>query len=270
MIGLRIACLVKPVPDPEYYNKITIDPIRGTLNRVGIPVVMNPTDKHALEESIRIKESLGGEVVIFSMAPDDSAGILKEGLAMGADEAYLLSDRAFAGADTLATSYTLAKAIQTYGPFDIVLAGNESADGSTSQVPMQVGVWLSLPALAGVVGMEYGEKFTVECDSEGGKIRYEVTPPAVLAVKRGINEPRYTGIKGIMAARNKKVNIIRAADISPEPERIGLNGSPTRAGNIVVPDIARKGETVDGSPEEIVQRVLAELRKAGVTEEGIA
>lgn len=269
MIGLRIACLVKPVPDPEYYNKITIDPVRGTLNREGIPVVMNPTDKHALEESIRIKESLGGEVVIFSMAPDDAAGILKEGLAMGADEAYLLSDRAFAGADTLATSYTLAKALERFGPFDIVLSGNESADGSTSQVPMQVGVWLSLPALAGIIRMEYGDKFAVWCDSEGGKIRYEVMLPAVLAVKRAINQPRYTGIKGIMAARNKKVNMVRAADLDPEQGRIGLEGSPTRAGKIVVPDIARKGERIYGSPDEIAQRVTTELRKAGVIREGM-
>lgn len=266
---MKIACMVKPVPDPEYYNKITIDPVRGTLNRAGIPVVMNPTDRNALEEAIRIKEKLGGEVVIFSMAPDDAAGILKDGLAMGADEAYLLSDRAFAGADTLATSYTLAKALERFGPFDIVLSGNESADGSTGQVPVQVGVWLSVPALAGIVRIEYDDKLTVWCDSEGGRVRYEVIPPVVLAVKRAVNQPRYTGIKGIMAARNKRVNIIRAVDLDLEQDRIGLEGSPTRAGKIVILDIARKGERIDQSPDKIAQRVVAELRKAGVIREGM-
>ncbi|MDI6600403.1 MAG: electron transfer flavoprotein subunit beta/FixA family protein [Thermoanaerobacteraceae bacterium] len=266
---MRIACLVKPVPDPEYYNRISIDPVRGILTRAGIPVVMNPTDRHALEEAIRIKEKMGGEVVIFSMAPDDAGGILKDGLAMGADEAYLLSDRAFAGADTLATSYTLAKAIEQFGPFDIILAGNESADGSTSQVPPQVGVWLSMPSLAGIIRMEYGESFRVWCDVEEGRVEYEVTPPVVFAVKRGINTPRYIGIKGIMAAKSKKVSIIRVGDISVDLDRIGLNGSPTRAGRIVVPDIGRKGETITGSPGEIAEGIIEGLRKAGVIKEGM-
>jgi electron transfer flavoprotein beta subunit len=262
-----IACLVKPVPDPEYYNRITIDPERGTLNRAGIPVIMNPSDRRALEEAIRIKEREGGKVTVFSMAPDDTESILRECIAMGADDAFLLSDRAFAGADTLATSYVLAKALERFGPFDLVLAGNESADGSTSQVPSQVGVWLSLPALTGVVRVEHGEDTTAWCDSEGGRVVYEVKLPAVLAVKREINEPRYTSFAGIIRAKKAEIRVIRAGDMELDAERIGLRGSPTRAIRTVVLDICRKGEYVEGSTEEVVERMIDELRKAGAVKE---
>ena len=153
-MAFDIAVCIKPVPDPEQYDKIQIHPVTKTLIRQGIPTILNPIDKNAIEEALKIKDKYGGKVSLFSMAPPDAVETLKQGLAMGADEAYLLCDRAFAGADTLATSYTLSKGIKKAGNYDLVFSGNESADGATSQVPAQLGEWLDF---AHIDNIEYFE-----------------------------------------------------------------------------------------------------------------
>jgi len=259
---MRIACLVKPVPDPEHYDRISISP-NGTLVRAGIPIIMNPSDRNALEEALKIKERGGGDVTVFSMAPDDAEGVLREAVAMGADHAILLSDRDFAGADTLATSYVLAKALERFGPFDLILAGNESADSSTSQVPSQVGVWLSIPSLTGVIRIENGESLRAWCSSEGGRAVYEVDLPAILAVKREINKPRYTSFAGIIRANKTEIRTVRAKDLGSDVSMTGLEGSPTRTLKTSVLDICRKGEYVEGDAGDAADRIISELRKAG-------
>lgn len=263
---LNIAVCVKPVPDPDHYDKIQIHPVTKTLVRQGIPTILNPLDKNALEEALRIKEKHGGKVSLFSMAPPDAVETLRQGLAMGADEAYLLSDRAFAGADTLATSYTLSLGIQKAGSYDLVILGNESADGATAQVPSQLGEWLGMAHLMNTEQLEVSEDgtATAKMKTDTGYIEYKIKLPAVIAVRRDINKPRYIAIKGIIASKKKKIEVWGVKELSPDAAKIGLKGSPTQPGAVYIPDISRKGEELTGTPEEIVDKLIARLRAAGV------
>lgn len=265
-MALNIAVCVKPVPDPNNYDKIQIHPEKKTLMRQGIPTILNPIDKNAVEEALRITERFGGKVSLFTMAPPDAVETLREGLAMGADEAYLLSDRAFAGADTLATSYTLSLGIRKAGYYDLVLLGNESADGATSQVPAQLGEWLQMPHLMNIQCINMKDEKNAEADMriENGYIRYNIQFPACIAVRREINKPRYTSLKNIIKSKTKKLEVWEAEDLNPDMSRIGLKGSPTQAGRIYIPDISRKSEEITGTPEEIVEKLTNKLISAGV------
>lgn len=265
-MSLNIAVCVKPVPDPEQYNNITIDPVKKTLVRAGIPTIINPSDKNAIEAALKIKGKFGGKVIIITMAPPDATDKLRECLAMGADEAYLLSDRAFAGADTLATSYVLFRGLAKIGQFDIVLAGNESADGATSHVPSQLGEWLGISHLMGVnhISMEDEKNAKVRQKSENGYIEYEVELPALFAVTRDCNKPRYISAMGIIKSKNKKLEVYSAGDLELDTNFVGLNGSPTKAGAIYTPDIKRNGVEIDGTAEEVAEKLVKKLRSAGL------
>jgi electron transfer flavoprotein beta subunit len=269
MTQLRIAVCVKPVPDSQYYDRITIDPVKKTLVRTGIPTVINELDKHAMEAALTLKDRFGGTVVVFSMAPDDAKEKLYEVLAMGADEAYLISDRAFAGADTFATSYTLACAIRQVGEFHMIFTGNESQDGGTAQVSAQLGEWMNLPHLMNVSGVEYdGEKMTIQTKIENGTMKYEVKLPCVLGITHEANTPRLTNIRGVLKAKSKPIAILRVADLEVNREYIGLMGSPTQPGDIKVPQYERKTVVLDGTPEEIVEQIISIIRKSGITVTG--
>ena len=147
----RIIVCVKPVPDPKHWDQVSMDPGTRTLKREGIPSIMNPLDKHALEAALSIRETRGGEVVLLSMAPPFAAPTLREGLAMGADRAVLLSDPVFAGSDSLATAYILAAGCRWIGEFDVVICGNLTIDGSTAQVSSQLAEFLDLPNVMHVI-----------------------------------------------------------------------------------------------------------------------
>ena len=179
----RIIVCVKPVPDPKAWERLRLDPVTKTLMREGIPSVINPLDKHALEAALEIKDAQAAEVVILSMAPPAAQPVLREALAMGADRSVLLSDRAFAGSDTLATSRVLAAGIRRLGHFDLIFCGNFSLDGSTSQVPSQVAELLGIPNIMHVRQMELrGEKLlTVTQKIEQGYVRWEAGPPLLLS-----------------------------------------------------------------------------------------
>jgi electron transfer flavoprotein beta subunit len=263
---LNVAVCIKPVPDPRDYDRIQIDPEKKTLIRQGIPTILNPADKHAIEEALSITGRFGGRVSLFSMAPPDAVDTLREGLAMGADDAYLLSDRAFAGADTLATSYVLSLGIQKAGCYDLVLLGNESADGATSQVPSQLGVWLDMPHVMNIqrIGIEDEKTAEVDMRTENGYIRYQITLPACIAVRRELNRPRYISFKNILKARQKKVVTWSANDLCPDMGKVGLNGSPTQAGRVYIPDISRKGEEITGTVDDIAEKLIKQLTAAGV------
>ena len=153
-MALKIVVCIKPVPDPDYYDKVSIDPVTKRITREGIPTIINPVDKNGIEAALKLKAQYGGKVTVLTMAPPNATENLKEALAMGADEAVLLSDRAFGGADTLATSYTLAKGIEKLGEYDIIFCGTESADGATAQVSSQLGEWLGIPHLWNVYNIE--------------------------------------------------------------------------------------------------------------------
>ncbi len=262
---MNIAVCVKPVPDSKYYDQIKIDPVTKTWDRSGIPTVISDLDKHALEAAISLKEKHGGKVAVFTMAPPTMKDTILQALGMGADEAYLISDRAFAGSDTLATSNILAAAIRKAGDFDLVVTGNESDDGSTAQVSAQLGEWLGMPHVMNVTRLESdGSTIAVTAKQDGGSIDYEIGLPAVIGVTRKVNKPRLVNIMGILKAKQKPFNVFTANDIEPDPNFVGLKGSPTQPGGIASPEMGRKSELIEGTPEEIAKRIVDELYKAGI------
>jgi electron transfer flavoprotein beta subunit len=264
-MGLRIAVCVKPVPDSAFYDRITIDAVTKRVQREGIPTIINTLDKHAIEAALQLKEKHGGEVTIFTMAPDNAADQLRRVLAMGADKAYLLSDRPLGGADTLATSYTLSKAIEMVGDFDLILLGNESEDGGTAQVPSQLGEWLFMPHFSNVDALTFdGKQFEARRKTARGHITYEVMPPAVFAVRREMNTPRIPTVMGIMKSKNKPITIFRTDALALDEHLIGMAGSPTQPGDLFAPDMSRKNERIEDPPEAIAQFIIKELRKQGI------
>jgi electron transfer flavoprotein beta subunit len=265
-MALRIVVCIKPVPDPEYYDKVSIDPTTKRITREGIPTIINPVDKNGIEAALQLKKTYGGKVTVITMAPPNGTENLREALAMGADEAVLLSDRAFGGADTLATSYTLAKGIEKLEGFDIVFCGAESADGATAQVSSQLGEWLKVPHLWNVFSMETQDESSllVKTKVENGSMEWEIKLPCLLGVARELNKPRFTSAMGIIKAKNKPISVWGKSDLNAEDERLGLTGSPTKAGAVFTPDMKRKGEMLTGTVEEIADKVIERLRANGI------
>ncbi|MCI7146363.1 MAG: electron transfer flavoprotein subunit beta/FixA family protein [Clostridiales bacterium] len=262
---MNILVCVKPVPDPEKYGELKIDGETKRLIREGIPTVVNPSDRNALEEALRLREEHGGKVTVLSMAPEFSRDKLVECLAMGADEAYLVSDRIFGGADTYATSYVLAKAAEKLGSLDLILMGNESADGATAHVPVQLAEWLGLPHLCRVCSVEAtGEGFRAVKKGDEGRLVFGIRKPCVLAVSSDINKPRYVNAMGLIKARKKPLTIWSNEDLALDEEKLGLTGSPTKAGELISPDMKRGSESLGKDPEEIAGRIAELIRKAGV------
>ncbi|MBQ6496805.1 MAG: electron transfer flavoprotein subunit beta/FixA family protein [Firmicutes bacterium] len=288
-----ILVLVKPVPDPEKYNEIQIDPQTKRILRQDAAAVLDPASKCALEEALRIKsevEAASGdarcEVIALSMAPQTNRDKILECLAMGADAGYLLSDPAFGGADTYATSYVLAEgakailAAEELDAFDLIIAGNESADGATSHVPVQVAEWLGLPHLARVCELQIQREGAEGQEGAGGTpviaatkkteemlLTFRCEEPALVAVTRDINKPRHISAMGIVKARKKPLTIWTNDDLKLDEAKIGAAGSPTKAGELMTPDLSRGGRDLteeDGSAADAAKAILALLRKEGL------
>jgi electron transfer flavoprotein beta subunit len=275
-MAYNVAVCVKPVPDPKYYDKVTIDPVKKTITRDGVPTLVNPVDKNAVEAALRLREQYSGLVMVLSMAPPEGREILREVLAMGADRAYLLSDRAFGGADTLATSYTLYHGLKKIEAeqaikFDLVLCGCESADGATAQVSSQLGEWLGWPHLWNVSSFEKAPEnpedatFFIKTKLENGHMEWKGRLPLVLGVSRELNKPRFTSVMGIVKAKNKPLTVWGRHDLDmAEDTWLGLTGSPTQAGKIFSPDLRRSGERLSGTAEEITARIVSILKANGI------
>lgn len=256
---MKIAVCIKSVPDPDYYDTIEIDPVTKVLKREGIPAIINIADKHAIEEALQIKERCGGEITTISMGPPMAKPQLVESLAMGADRAFLVSDRRVGGADTLATSYVLAKAIEKTGPYDLVLMGNESADGATAHVPSQLGEWLGYSHSANVIAMqEEKDSVIVTRKLDGGSARYRLTMPTVVAVSQRINQVRLTNAIAIMRAKKKPFEILSADDLGEIDEKfIGLAGSPSKNGDLQTVESNKDCIMIEGNEEEAAKQVYA-------------
>ncbi len=252
---MKIVVCVKQVPDT---TEVKINPETNTLVREGVASVINPFDMYAVEEALRIKEKLGGTVIALSMGPPQAAEALKETIAMGVDEAVLLSDRAFAGADTLATSYALAKGIEKIGDVDLILCGKQAIDGDTAQVGPEIAEKLGVPHVTYVKKInEINETgLTVERMTEEGFERVKLPLPALLTVVKEINEPRLPSLKGKMRAKNIQIPVWSAEMINADPGKIGLNGSPTWVKRIFIPEMKCQGEIFEGSPEEQVKALV--------------
>jgi electron transfer flavoprotein beta subunit len=258
-----IVCL-KPAPDPKRWDSIQLDPQTKALQREGIPSVLGPLDKRALEEGLRIKEKHGGKVAVMVMAPPLAKDNLVEALAMGADEGYLLSDRSFSGSDTWATSLVLSKGIGKFGAFDLILCGGYSLDGSTGHVGAQLAEFLGILHVSQVVAVESiggGMLHTKSIVESGYRILH--TPlPALITVSREINSPRFTSLFGVMEAESKPLITWSAENLGILPDEVGFNGSPTRTGEVFLPEIKRKAEMLTGEPEEMVQEIARKIRQA--------
>ena len=262
---MNVAVCVKPVPDPKHYDKITIDPETKLLKRQGAPMVINPVDKNAIEAALQLKERFGGKVVLVSMAPPDARETLIEGLAMGADEACLLSDRAFVGSDTLATARVLAAGLKKIGELDLVLTGSESADSGTSHIPSQLGELMGLPHLNCLTELNLEDSILkMKTKIENGYVEYEGSLPMVLGVAREINTPRYTSLMGVVTAQHKPFTAWGLDDLGLDPASVGLAGSPTQPGDLHMPKHGRKSEMLEGETGDIAGKIIAILRSAGV------
>lgn len=230
---MKIAVCIKAVPNSEQYDKIRLDPVKKTVVREGIDTVINSVDLHAIELAMQLKQAHGGTVTLISMGPANAVPKLREGLSYGCDDAYLVSDRKFGGADSLATSYTLAKAIEKIGAFDLILLGNASEDGATAHVPSQLGELLGLPHLTDVTAFTLADEHTARVKKPVGRgtAEFSVALPAVFGVDRRLNKVRHPNVMGIFSAKNKPLTTLTAADLDGlDEERLGLAGSPTQPG----------------------------------------
>ncbi len=257
-----IVCL-KQVPGT---TEVKINPQTNTLIRQGIAGVINPFDTYALEEGVRLKEKQGGKLTVVSMGPPQAMDMLKEAVSRGADEAVLLSDGAFAGADTWATAYTLAGAIKKIGPFDLVICGRQSTDGDTAQVGPELSEMLNIPFVGYVSAIE---------EIQAGQIRikrmidegYEVVKsplPLLITVTKEINVPRLPSLRGIARSKSLKIPVWTAGDIDIDPAKAGLAGSYTRVVKIFTPAREKKAEMLKGEPEGQVSCLVARLRENGL------
>lgn len=263
----RIAVCVKPVPDPAYYDKITVDRTTKRLQRGQAPTIMNELDRYALEKALQLKEAFQAEITVFSMAPANSRPVLLEALALGSDKVVLLNDMNFAGADTLATAYTLARGMTHTGTFDIVLMGSESSDGGTEQVAAQLGEILGIPRFTHVtsVSLDPGTgRFEISAKHDSGVNRYQVKGPVLCGVTREIAKPKLPTLRNIRHCAEKPIIILDANSIEADPKRIGEKGSPTKAGAIYNRESTRQGIMLQGTPDGITDRILTEMRRIGV------
>ena len=264
-MNLNIIVCIKQVPDPREFSKITIDPVRKTIVREGIPSIINPLDKNALEEALRIREKYGGKVVVLSMGPPQALEACREALAFGADEAVLLCDKLLAGSDTLATAYALSKAVRRLEPYSLILCGNETVDGGTGQVPPQLAEFLGIPHVTRVRRIKLiDNEAIVESMMEYGYRIVKVKLPAVLAVVREINTPRTLSVFGIVSASSKKISQWCVSDIEADVSMVGLEGSPTRVTDVFTPEVKRRCEVFKGPVEDAVRQALRKLHEFGV------
>ncbi|QGA53112.1 electron transfer flavoprotein subunit alpha [Sulfolobus sp. E5-1-F] len=248
MPELKVVVSIKQVPDVD---ELRIDPVTNNLVREGVPAVINPPDLHAIEEAVRLKERYGAKTIVITMGPPQADSALREALAMGIDEAYLISDRAMAGADTWATSYTISKAIQKLGGADLILFGRRAVDGETEQVGPQTGKWLGVPVIGYVSEIKKLEKdkIVVTRTTEFDEEVIEAPIPAVLTILEIANKPRQPDILSLIKAKTAKVTVWNKDDIKAEPNKIGLAGSPTKVIKVQPPPKTRKAEIIDGKKD---------------------
>ena len=253
--------LVKQVPNTA---EVRIDPKTGTLIREGVESIINPDDLLAVEAALRLREELGGRVTAVSMGPPQAVDALREALAMGVDEAVLLTDKAFAGADTLATSYTLGTAIKKLGAFDLVLCGLQAIDGDTAQIPPQVAEFLDIPQVARAMRLEVRDgKLIAERGMEDGTELVRCPLPALASITRGYYRPRHAHIGRLLATFDPSapIRVWGPGDIGADMRRIGLRGSPTQVRRTYTPKVEKKCEKLSGEPAEVARALVARLRE---------
>ena len=254
---MRIVVCIKQVPDSA---EVRINPETNTLIRDGVPTIINPYDMHALEAGIQMREKTGGKVTVITMGPPQAETALREAIAMGADEAVLLSDRAFAGSDTWATAYTLSQAIEQIDA-DVILCGKQAIDGDTAQVGPEIAEFMDIPHISYIrkVVDVLPDKIVVQRLMDDGFDVIESSLPVLLTVVKELNVPRMPSLKGKMAAKKAEIRKLTAADLKADEKDLGLKGSPTQVKNIFAPEAKKDRKMLEGSPEEMIDTLVKEL-----------
>jgi len=255
---MNIIVCIKQVPDTK---DVRLDPKTNTMAREGVASIMNPYDRHALEAAVQLKEAGEGTVTAISMGPPQAEAVLREAIACGCDKGTLVSDRAFAGADTWATTYTLAKAIKKLGGYDLIVCGKQAIDGDTAQVGPGLAHRLRIPYVTCVRKIVTCENGTLRLERmmDDGFDEVEVDLPALITVVKEINEPRVPSLKGKMKAKKIEIPIYTATDIGADPECIGLPGSPTQVQRVFSPQPRGERTVFSGTLEEQIEQLLTVL-----------
>ncbi len=259
MSTMRIVVCIKQVPDTA---EVRINPETNTLIRDGIPSIINPFDLHAIEGALQIKDEGGAHVTALTMGPPQAEHALREAIAMGVDDAVLLTDRAFAGSDTWATSCTLSSAIRETG-FEIVLCGKQAIDGDTAQVGPGIAEFLHIPHISYVSTVREltEEKIVVNRLMDDGYDVVEAELPVLLTVVKELNEPRLPSLKGKMRAKKAEIRRLTREDLNLPDSDVGLPGSPTQVSSIFAPESVLERKTIGGTPEEQVEELIKLLKK---------
>lgn len=248
---------------------IQIDPKTGTLKREGMAAAINPFDEYAIEEAVRIKERVPGSTVsVVTMGPPQAEEALRDAIARGCDDAFHVTDRAFAGADTWATSYTLQMAIrkiaETKKPFDVIICGKQTNDGDTGHVGPGIAAWLDIPNVAYVGKVEDVKEGSIKVRRmmEDGYDILELPTPCLISVVKEINEPRLASLKGKLAAKKAEIPKWNAEAIGADKSKVGLGGSPTIVAKSYNPPPRKGGERIEGATaEEKAKKLVARLRE---------
>ena len=257
---LNIIVCIKQVPETQ---EVRLDPVTHTLKREGIAAMINPFDLYALEEGLRVRESQGGTVTVLTMGPPQAEAALREALGYGPDAAVLLSDRAFAGADTWATALTLARAVEKLGNADLILCGKQAIDGDTAQVGPMLATILDIPYVAWARKLTFndGGAVTVERLLDHGYDAVETSLPALVTVVREINEPRVPSFKAKLKAKKAAIPVWGLGDLGLSANAVGLSGSFTQVVKVFPPPARGKPEIWTGAPEEMAARLWRRLQE---------
>ncbi len=261
---MHIVICIKQVPDTK---NVRIDPKTNTLVRQGVESITNPFDLYAIEAALQLKDSLGAKTTVITMGPPQAEESLREALSMGVDEAVLLSDRAFAGADTWATSRTLAEAIRKMDPVDLIVCGKQAIDGDTAQVGPEVAMLLDLPCVTYVrkIDVEDGNGLMkVERATDTGYEILKVQLPAVITVIREIGEPRIPGLRHKIRSKKQEIPVWGAKDLGLDPEEVGLQGSYTQVVKVFSPPPRGDKQMLSGSVEEMARELVKILKSANI------
>jgi electron transfer flavoprotein beta subunit len=256
---MKIVVCIKQVPDT---TNVKIDPQTNTLVREGVASIINPFDTYAIEEGVRIRERLGGKLTVITMGPPQAKDALVEAISLGSDEAVLISDRAFAGSDTWATSFVLAKAVQKIGNVDLIICGKQAADGDTAQVGPGIAARLDIPQITCVKKIEKIENKSILAQrmTEEGYEVVEAPLPCLITVVKEINEPRMPSLKGKLRAKSSAIPIWAVKDLNAELNRVGLKGSPTQVVKVFSPPPRKGGQILQGTPKETAEKLAGLLK----------
>ncbi|MBU3184576.1 electron transfer flavoprotein subunit beta/FixA family protein [Clostridium estertheticum] len=258
---MEILVCIKQVPGT---SNVEVDPVTGVLKRDGVDSKMNPFDLFALETALKIKEAKGGLVKVITMGPPQAKDVIREAYMMGADEGALISDRKFAGADVLATSYTISQGVRKMGKFDLILCGKQTTDGDTAQVGPEMAEYLNIPHIANVLKIiELKEKsIVVEMDMANTIEVAEIQFPCLLTVDKDIYQPRLPSYRKKIATKDREIKMITLNDFEDKDEKkYGLNGSPTQVERIFPPDVNNDRETWIGSGAELSLKMATKLKE---------